>query len=72
MSKQDSIILHTHDLQQIIDALESHQVGSAHIKIIDEAGYIRLRDLSDFSIAQIKKSAPHTKQKSKRRFNGNY
>jgi hypothetical protein len=65
MPRPDCLTIHTHDLQQIIDALESNQVGATTIKIIDDGRQIIIRDPSDFRIASITKSeTPSNKTKS--------
>jgi hypothetical protein len=56
MPRPDSITIHLHDLQKIIDVLESNQVGACHVKLIDDGKQIQIRDTADFRIGAITKS----------------
>jgi hypothetical protein len=58
MAKNDSFTIHTQDLQKVMNALVSKNTGRVVVKMIDDNGYIIVRDSSDFLIASIKKSEP--------------
>lgn len=55
MPRQDTITIHPHDLQKIINLLEYHQHTDDNVKIVDCGSMYIIRDSSDFLIDKVVK-----------------